>query len=455
MSFTARLRFLTPALIGATTLIVGGCPIQEQGLLAEYSGLVANDQIAQKLSPTESDALSGATSGPAAATNGSTQGRPFDQGPVIGDTLPVDDATAQASPLPPSGSTPNRPTLTGTWMLEAGEMFKDFDASLRTTALLLDADGTGRIFFRDLSTNAIDCMRLFHVSNGETLVLDLAAEPAASFSPNRSTTFPVVTLGPETLGLADEFGRVAFFSKQDVLPAEITCQELEVRAIYDVPTPNSFSDLVLFNGDLIFNSLDGNIEQFDLETRTLNPPPAPTNSRFVQTSQGSTFWSHCGCGGSPDAFRRTFSNVVDTVRTDLDLGVDITIRAAAYVPTTDRLWLHGSDGSVNWFLVANTAVEPDVLDEQFLFNRNVRALSFDGSSLWAIVRVGTQTIARLDPETGRAVESFDLPDDDIFWTGLTFDAFNMYMVGITPDGDGVLYEFPRLSLPSPVNPQVN
>jgi hypothetical protein len=164
-------------------------------------------------------------------------------------------------------------------------------------------------------------------------------------------------------------------------------------------------------------------------TNSLSTPLGPTNNRFLQATQGSQFWTHCGCGGSPDVFRRTLDFVFDTVHTGNDLGLEITVRAGAYDFTNDCLWLHGSrdDVAVGTFLIVNT------------FDRNVRGLTYDGESFWALVTLVSRSICRIDPETARVVESFELPDEDVSWTGLEVDDTHMYLIGTaSPQQEGVL-----------------
>ncbi len=335
----------------------------------------------------------------------------------------------------------------GVWLLEEGAMLPAFDTALRVTGFVANPDGTGRVFFRDTATDANDCVRAYVLFNGQTLALDLSAEFGLPFSADATMFFPVVVTEEDSLGLADETGQIALFSKQQELPPEITCGSFEVLDVFEgVPNPHSFGDLVLHFGDLIYNSTDDQIERFDLDTGAIGAPIGPTQGRFMHSKQNLDFWTHCGCGGSPEATRRTLVSVLDTVHTGTDLFDQITIRAAEYLPTTDRLWLHGRQnvtGGRFKFLIVNTNGEPDTLDRAIDFNRDLRGLSFDGTDLWAIVTMASRSVCRIDVTTGRVIESFEVPDQDISWTGLEPVGNDLYLIGSDANFQGVLYRLVR------------
>ena len=58
------------------------------------------------------------------------------------------------------------------------------------------------------------------------------------------------------------------------------------------------------------------------------------------------------------------------------------------------------------------------------------------------VQVHYEGIHRIDPATGLAVESFEVPDEDVSWTGLEFDANHLYLIG-SQSNQGVLYRLAR------------
>lgn len=335
-----------------------------------------------------------------------------------------------------------RAQIRGDWLLEDGELLPDFDAFLAVTAIRLSDDGKGRIFFRDTFTNAKDCVRLLHLFDGETLVIDFSPEPASFNHPQQTFAFPMVVIEGDSLTLADEEGHIARFTRQQELPASVVCGSLQVVDTFDnVPAPSFFTGLVEWIGDLLYNSTANQIERFDLDTDTVGPVVAPTDGRLLQSVQNLNFWTHCACGGSPDATFRTLASVIDTVRTGTDLGLQITIRAMEYVPTTNRLWLAGraASDSRGRFLIVNTSGEPDILEEAILFDREVRGLSFDGADLWAVVTMRSRSICRIDPSTRKVLESFELPDEDGNLYGLRFAGGYLYAIGVNAESQGVLY----------------
>jgi hypothetical protein len=367
--------------------------------------------------------------------------------------------TVPLSPVPPSDPAGGAITLrdvSGLWLLEGGSMMSDFIGGLATygitadvTAIQIGTDGTGHVWLRDRLTGTKDCVRAYVIfdDSDESLAFDFAAEKTTdvvfNLAINRYTyVYPLVTVENGWLGIADEEGRIALFSSQVALPDDVTCDEFTVSAQYEVPAPQFFSDLVHYNDDLIFNGgSTGQIETFSLISQTLGPPLGPTNSRLVQTAQDEFFWSHCGCGGSRDAFKNTLDDVVDTISSEDEMGGPITFRGMAYQPTTDRLWLYGRpfDTQFGQFFVMDTSGEPDIVEDQISFNRDIRALAFDGTDLWAVVTVATQTVVRIDPSSGAVLQSYEIPDVDVSWAGLEVVGGTIYMLGTDLEGNGVLY----------------
>ncbi len=429
---------IVPILIGLAACLFG-CPMQES---AFFGGeLLAPGEDAVALEASGDDALD--------LADGAFADGADPRGPS-GDGSPSD--CAHLFPCP--GVLPY-----GVWVLKSGSMLPNFITGLATftetadvTALILNSDGTGRVFFRDRLTGAKDCVRTLVVFDGRTLVLDFSAETTTDFEfniaiENATFFFPVVELEESTLGLADEQGNIGLFVRRNALPPGVVCEPLQVVDRFEgLPDPQFFSDLVLFNGDLIFNSgLANQIEAFDLDTDTLIAPLGPTGSRLVQTSEDGFLWTHCGCGGSRDAFKRTLSTVVDTVESETEMGGPITFRAMAYVPTTDRLWIHGRSfaDSFGRFYVVNTNGEPDFVEQTFSFNRDLRALAFDGTHLWGIATIASQTVVKIDPATAQVVESYELPDENVSWSGLEVEGGHIYMLGTDLAGEGVVVRLIR------------
>ena len=374
-------------------------------------------------------------------------GDPVPGGSDPGGSNPGDPAPGDPTPVPEA------PTLFAAWVAEAGELIANYRDDLSIRGLILNEDGTGRLFIRDLRTDGKDCARVYVVYDGDSLVLDLGAEPLLRNTDNRSMTFPVVAFDEDSLSLADEDGFVTHFTRVEEMPADVACGELEVAESYaGLPAPESFGrskhgDLVPHHGTLVYNSDDDMIERFDYTNGVLFTPLGPTTNNSVFTAQTESFvtdlWTACLCNGGYDTIRRTDLNTVfDEVNTDDDIGGELTIRSAAYHALTDRLWLHGLWITEGWyyFRIYKTDDEPNEFMDTFIFDRRLRGMAFHGNELWAIVDYATRSIVRIDTQTGDVVESYEVPDEDVTWSGLTFVGDHMYLLGSTQDREGVIYK---------------
>jgi len=439
MRFVERCAAVLVCAVAAGTF--GGCPTDPAAIeeFSQLAGILESNLKPQKTDPTAGPGIDlGEEPAP---------GRP----PLENGPEPVDSIEPQ--PLPPQEPLDLRGTGLpyGKWVLESGAMLDTFVTGLATFSVTTDTvalelydDGSARVVLRDRMTGATDCVRAFAIFDGQTLALDVGAE-SGTFSnlavDQKTFVFPVVVSDAQSLGLADAAGQIALFRKVTELPPEADCGTLEVLDRFDgLPPAQFFSDLVLFNGDLVY-STSTEIQAFDLATDTLAAPLGATSGRLVQTTQGGFLWTHCGCGGSRDAFKRTLLILADTVSSETEMGGPITFRAMAFSTTTDRLWLHGRDFDDQFgrFYVMNTNGEPDIIDQQISFNRDLRALAFDGTELWGLVTVASQSVVRIDTATGQVLASFEVPDEDVSWGGLVFDDLGqMYLMGTDGFGQGVI-----------------
>lgn len=372
---------------------------------------------------------------------------------------PITALPADLADTPDPPDYPDVPTslreLSGLWVLEGGSMMEDFVKGLATystttdvKAIRINDDGTGRVWLLDRLTGTKDAVQayvIFDDTDG-SLVFDFAAEKTTDVVYNiaietYSYTFPFVTVESGWLGIADAVGHIALLSSQTSLPSDIALDEFNVFAEYSVPPPQFFGDLACYGDELIFNS-SSQIETFDPVTGTLGDPLGPTSSRLVQTTEGPYFWTHCGCGGSRDAFKRTLTSVHDTVSSEDEMGGPITFRGMAYHASSNRLWLHGRpfDSQSGQFYVMNTTSEPDVVEETIAFNRDIRGMAFDGNELWAVVTVASQSVVRIDLASGDVLQTFEIPDLDVSWSGLEVVSDTIYMLGTDLDGNGVIFE---------------
>jgi len=177
----------------------------------------------------------------------------------------------------------------------------------------------------------------------------------------------------------------------------------------------------------------------------------------VQPGATETFWHHRYDGSNLLAIRSDLVTTLDDFETE-DIGVPLFIECMAWHQGTDMLYAHGFHvDSRNWYLLeVDTEAEPDRINRTHVVDRQLRGLASDGTDLWAIVQLATTTICRIDPSTGTAIETFDVPDERLFWRGLALgDDGRMYAISQdhdTPDGSeaGVVYVLdptPEMGLP--------
>ena len=345
--------------------------------------------------------------------------------------------------LDPSLTFPDSLVL-DSWVLQEGSLLSAALPNTKVTAFDLEGDGRARIYFHDLYTNARDCVRAFALFDGRTLALDLGREPNLVNLAGRAEVFPVVVVDQDFMGIANGEGHAALLSREAV-PSELQCEPLPIAQRWEgLPEPNYFTDVVPLGGNLVYTSYDRTLEQFDPSSGSMGPSLGSSASRHVQDVQAGKFWSHCGCGGSPEAFLHDTTNTYDVVDTE-DLSERLTIRGVAYDPSSSHLWLHGGTSNETYYFYEVDAIaEPDVLVRRIWFPRPVRALTFHGPDMWAIMDVLTSVIVRIDPQSGKVVATYEMPDEVTLWLGLTFgDDGSLYVLGRDENGNGVIVQSPQ------------
>lgn len=245
---------------------------------------------------------------------------------------------------------------------------------------------------------------------------------STSVSPTTSTgTSSMDTLGSTSDGAADVF-------------TVIEC--------FDVPTSHYYSGLAYDGNWLWYTVEDGTVSiPINPETGAIDNPIPVT--AVLHAAQEGDFWTHCSCGGSPDALRKGKNNFVkDFVRTEVDFQSEISIRGIAYDGTGHVLYLAGEPGgtSETKLFRVNSDAEPDVLlgiNTIDFINGGVRAITWDGLSLWAIFGIGTQTIVNIDASSGMVIESYASPDAMVDWQGIASVGEEFFLLG-SKSSDAVL-----------------
>lgn len=242
---------------------------------------------------------------------------------------------------------------------------------------------------------------------------DLSAS-STSVSPTSSTgTTSMDTLGSTSDGEADVF-------------TVIEC--------FDVPTPHYYSGLA-YDGNWLWYTVEDGTESVPIKPETgMADYPIPVTA-VLHAAQEEDFWTHCSCGGSPDAIRKSKSGTVkDLVRTDVDFSSKIRIRGIAYDSTGHVLYLAGDAGWTfeNQLLRVNSDAEPDILlgisTIDFSYG-SLRAITWDGLSLWAIIGIGTQTIISIDANNGVVIDAYASPDAMVDWQGIAAIGEDFFLLG--------------------------
>ncbi|MHC5108886.1 MAG: hypothetical protein ACYTHJ_03290 [Planctomycetota bacterium] len=138
--------------------------------------------------------------------------------PKQADRIPIRELLVEELAVEQLSANRRIPRIEGQWLVEEGQLAPKIDANTRLIALKLDEGGTGRVFLRDVATDAVDCVRVFHLFDGETLIVDLIREPSTFFLPDNAIIFPVVVVEPNMLGLAPIPGESPFFLDRKISP---------------------------------------------------------------------------------------------------------------------------------------------------------------------------------------------------------------------------------------------
>jgi hypothetical protein len=342
--------------------------------------------------------------------------------------------------------------LAGAWRHVSGPAFSgpsssdtDFEGTLRF--LSLEEGGLASLHLEDTASGTLFCHRGVYATTEDGIVMEFRRE------------FETVTMvflrdqpDGQTLELVDAGGETSVFDREAAVPAEFRCLPLTVRStragLDAVPT--FFTGLAFDGANLWFmDENETDLFPIDPVTGVLGAPLPFDNSQFQMphACQGTDFWTHCRCGGSQEAQRRTQADAeVDTVDTEVDLAEEISVRAIAYDPVAAALWLHGfGDDNVARFLKVDSDAEPDLLLQTDDFNVSLRSMAWDGTHMWAITDV--QNIVQIDLATFTAVATYDSPDVTADFIGIasapaSFGGGNsLYLIGRdTISGDGVLVE---------------
>jgi len=332
---------------------------------------------------------------------------------------------------------PSADNLSGIWQRASGTLFASQTTS-QPEFLVLNADGTGSLNLRQPDTGVLTCGNLLHTRSEPTLVLDLALFGFGT--PMTLASQP----DANTLQLREVGGGTATFTRAAAVGAQ--CSTFTVNARFDglAVEPDGFSGLA-FDGTSLWYEEDNTGLVFPINPSTGVLGASVDLGFFSQFShvhamQGADFWTHCGCGGSEEAERRTAAGAtVDTVDTDTGLGNRIGIRGIAYDGPGNVLYLHGfaSATGVQQLLRVNSNAEPDVLLGAADFPVSLRSMTWDGANLWAIAGFSPQVVIRIDVNAAAAAATYIVPDTSVQWQGIAAVGSQLFLVG-SKAGEGVL-----------------
>jgi hypothetical protein len=329
----------------------------------------------------------------------------------------------------------------GIWAFDSGTLFAG--SGLEPLFLVLDQDGTGRLNAGGGDGGVITCASLaYSVGVNSTLVMELP-----SFGEFSATRVHPYTLAASTLELRDASGRSGSFTRADAVDPAAECGTLSQTALFTgLPEPEDFSGLAFDGVSLHYEEENtGNVFPVDPATGVAGTPILLDSSQFthVHAVQDGDFWTHCGCGGSPEAGRVTAADVlVDEVQTDTELGDEISVRGIAFDPAGGVLWLHGTnDAGQGRLLKVDASGEPDLLVTAFDLDAFFSGLAFDGTSLWGLNAPG-QSLVRIDPATGVATGNFRIPNTSADWTGVAAVDSELVLLG-SSGSEGVILKVSR------------
>ncbi len=317
----------------------------------------------------------------------------------------------------------------GTWQRTGGTIFGGVAHEL--AYMVLNADATADFYYRHTEIGYVTCVSGLFEQTATMLTVAISGPGSR----------PVMTaydlIDANTLELTDADGEAGLFSRA-TLPAEAQCLELTVlNTVTGVPRPHGATGLA-YNGVYLFYT---DADRF-VQSVTLSGAPVHTTDLsfgVVHAYQDAALWLVSTTSDTDQAQRRNASDsLVDLVDTT-DLGHAISVRALAYDALGHVLWLHGPTGYpfINQLLRVAIDAEPHVLLGADNFRTEVRAMAFDGPSLWVLLEWDEQ-IVQIDPATLGPLRTYALPAG-ASWYGMTWAEGALFLIGAGAGG-GVLIQ---------------
>lgn len=332
--------------------------------------------------------------------------------------------------------TPTPNDVRGIWKHRAGGGFAN--DPFESQFLVFNADGSGRLTEREPTSHIIQCRSLRYgiSANWASLIVQPSGQP---------TQVMQMTREGDVLIFVDDSG-TGVYDRVEAVDAAVDCGPLtEVSRLTGLPGANVASGLIFTGSSFTYRPRFSTAVAVNASTGQLLPAPNLSAAALSPyTRENDDVWGTCSCGSVDDAARvnPTTGALVDTVHTDAELGHKIFIRAMA-VPSNGKLLLQGIAFASNKgeLLLANTAGEPNTLISAKPFPVELHSLAIDGATAWGLLPGNAATILRIDPDAGTSSGSYQLPLGPIQWIAMTAADGKLFVIGNTPNNDGVLATF--------------
>ncbi len=237
------------------------------------------------------------------------------------------------------------------------------------------------------------------------------------------------------------------FALESEIPNSFLCKEFTVLNEYrDLEYEQYDSNLVYDGTNLRYDEYDDNylIHSFDPTTGSFVPPAVTVTHHNIHAcdTTGPYFWE--AYYNEVNRLNSTFTEVGD-FHTNADLGHEIRVYTIAWDGT--NLWLNGKNDDTSKYELLKVGVSWPVItfndpDDVYEFDY-LDALTWDGASLWSLSGRSNASIAKIDPVSLKAVETYRGPDPDIHWEGIAAVGSDLYLLGTDrdkSDNKGVIFQ---------------
>ncbi|MCA9256986.1 MAG: hypothetical protein KDA33_15160 [Phycisphaerales bacterium] len=366
--------------------------------------------------------------------------------PVVDPTNPGDPTDA---PNDPNNEPPAR-DIKGVWKRTSGRLsiVDPFFGDIEFVSF--DETGVMRLSIRDSRTNVLHCQdAVFSRLSDDTIIMDGGFD----FFVDRAYFGTRVALldmaDDDSLNLRDDTrGESAAFERVAEIPEVSLCNSLtKVADFKELDEPGGGTGLVFDGTSLWYTRRD------DSMTIPVNPENGDaglghiftSSFRVAQAIQDGKFWLSCNCGSSTVAELKTTADVVEEQVSVTEVGFDFDTDAIAFDDVLDELWMFGFDRDNNRsvFVRMDATQEPDVVLDVFEFSYFFDSIAHDGEFLYGLDG-DLLSIIQIDPQTGKAVATFPLPDERVDWRALEFVDGDFFVLGEEFDSnDGRLIRLTR------------